>query len=628
MCGICGILERGGDPGPRERRVSDMTEALAHRGPDDRGHYDDPDVSLGFSRLSVIDLETGQQPIRLEDDAAVIVLNGEIYNFPELRQELAGRHAFRSRGDVEVVLRLYAEEGIACLRRLNGMFALAIWDRRRRALFLARDRFGIKPLFLSRAAGRLTFASELGALLAGDVAGEARIDRLELRHYLFQKYTSPHGTILEGVEPLAPGTVLEIGPEGERSRRYWDPPGEAESGGELDDEAAVDRLGELLAAAAKRQLIADVPLGVFLSGGIDSGTLATMVGRVSGEAPRTFSVGFGGSGVANELPHAAEVARFLGSRHRELLLEPGRVAEDLPVILGALDGPLGDATAVPTWYLSKLARETVTVALSGEGADEIFGGYDRQRFDAWIDRLGPLGRRVAPGALTLAGRKPSARMRERLRMPRGLGRQLDWSRVFTAAEIDGLALEPLPGEGRMLALHDELARRWRERAEVDPINARLATDRELFLAGDLLPKVDRMSMAHSLEVRVPYLDHDLADFALAQPGSRKVRGRQVKWMLRRFASRVLPEGAASRPKLGFDVPVSDWLRGPLREPLTDYLSEATVRRRGLFRPGVVAAWVRDHLAGEADHGERLWLLMALEGWMQACLDRRRARQGV
>jgi asparagine synthase (glutamine-hydrolysing) len=626
MCGICGILDTQGDPRARARRVADMTATLVHRGPDDHGSYDDREISLGFRRLAVIDLETGQQPIRLEDDRAVIVLNGEIYNYRELRRELAERHEFRSKGDVEVVLRLYAEEGIDCLRRLNGMFALAIWDRRFRKLFLARDRFGIKPLFVARAGDALAFASELGALVRGAHPSRPRLDRLELRHYLSQKYTSSHGTILEGVRPLPPATVLEVGPEGERFSRYWDAPvgrGGRDAG---NDDEAVERLGELLAAATTRQLVADVPVGVFLSGGIDSGTLAAMVRGSTGGALPTFSVGFDGVGVANELPHAAEVARHFGTDHHELFLEPRRVARDLPAILGALDGPLGDATAIPTWYMSKLARETVTVALSGEGADEIFGGYDRQRFDAWMDRLGGWGRRLAPGALKLAGRAPSARLRQRLRMRPGLGRQLDWSRVFAADEIDALAREPLPDEARMLALHAELARRWHDRARVDPINARLATDRELFLVGDLLPKVDRMSMAHSLEVRVPYLDNELAEFVLDQPGWRKVRGRQVKWMLRRLATRVLPEGAGDRRKQGFDVPVADWLRGPLREAMTDYLAESAVRERGLFRPAAVAAMLREHLRGEADHGERLWSLMALEGWMQATLDRRPVEQ--
>ena len=623
MCGICGILHVDGDPTERSRRVTDMTRALAHRGPDDLGRYDDSQLSFGFRRLAVIDLETGQQPIRLEDDRAIIVLNGEIYNYRELRKELEPRHTFRSKGDVEVVLRLYAERGIECLGSLNGMFALAIWDRRLRTLYLARDRFGIKPLYVCRQGASLAFASELAALLVGGFPREPRLNRTELRHYLYQKYTSPRGTILEGVSSLAPATVLEIGPQGEREYSYWEPrEGPVED--RTTDREAVEELGRRLAGAVSRQLVADVPVGVFLSSGIDSGTLATLVRRAGKGPLRTFSVGFESRSVANELAGAAKLAGHLASEHHELLLDPREVARDLPSILGSLDGPLGDATVIPTWYVSRLARKTVTVALSGEGADEMFGGYDRQRYDAWLDRIGPLGRGVLPGALTLAGRKPSARLRGRLGMRPGLGRQLDWSRVFTAPEIDALVAEPLPDEEQLLALHRGPARRWHERARIDPVNARLAADRELFLVGDLLPKVDRMSMAHSLEVRVPYLDNELAEFILGQPGSRKIRGGQVKWLLRRFAASVLPPGAAKRRKQGFDVPIADWQRGALRDGLTDYLGESAVRRRGLFRPDTVSSMVSEHLRGEADHGERLWLLMALEGWMQAVLDRRPA----
>ena len=621
MCGICGILQVDGDPHERSRRVADMTLALAHRGPDDQGRYDDSHVSLGFRRLAVIDLETGQQPIRLEDDRAILVLNGEIYNYRELRKELEPRHTFRSKGDVEVVLRLYAERGIDCLESLNGMFALAIWDRELRTLYLARDRFGIKPLHVCREGASLAFASELAALLVAGFPREVQLNRTELRHYLYQKYPSPGGTILDGVRSLAPATVLEIGPEGEREYSYWEPPeGPVEE--PTTDSEALEELGRRLESAVTRQLVADVPIGVFLSGGIDSGTLATLVRR-SGSGPlRTFSVGFESRSVANELAGAAKLAGHLESEHHELLLDPGDVARDLPSILGSLDGPLGDATAIPTWYMSMLARKTVTVALSGEGADEMFGGYDRQRYDTWLDRIGPLGRALLPAALTLAGKRPSARLRGRLGMRPGLQRQLDWSRVFTASEIDDLVGDPLPGEESLFALHVDSARRWQERARCDPVNARLAADRELFLVGDLLPKVDRMSMAHSLEVRVPYLDHDLADFILAQPGSRKIRGRQVKWLLRRFAASVLPPGAAAQRKQGFDVPIADWQRGPLRDALTDYLGESTVRRRGLFRAERVSSMVSQHLRGAADHGQRLWLLMALEGWMQAVLDRR------
>jgi asparagine synthase (glutamine-hydrolysing) len=614
MCGICGILHEGGDREDRDRRVAQMTGALVHRGPDDEGSYSDERISLGFRRLAVIDLETGQQPIRLENDRAVIVLNGEIYNFRELRREIEGRHRFRSKGDVEVVLRLFEEEGIGCLKRLNGMFALAIWDRPARKLYLARDRFGIKPLFLSRTNGRLAFASELGALLAGGVAPGSSLDRVELRHYLFQKYTSPGGSILEGVRSLPPATVLELGPDGHREYRYWEPP---ESADPAATEPWLERLGETLRGAAKRQLVADVPVGVFLSGGLDSGTLTALVRDVEAGPVRTFSVGFEDPGAVNELPHARLVAERLGTDHHELTMDAGQVARDLESILRGLDGPLGDATCIPTWYMSRLARQRVTVALSGEGADEIFAGYERQRYDLWIERIGPAGRWLLPLALRLSGRSVSDRLRRRLRMAPGIERQLDWSRVFPAALIDALSSDPLPGERQVLERHRELDRRWAERARRDPLNARLTTDRETFLPGDLLPKVDRMSMFHSLEVRVPYLDNEVADLVLSLPGSLKANWRQGKLMLRRFAATILPPEVAGRRKQGFDVPISAWLRGPLREALTDLLSEESVRRRGLFRPEVTSRLVREHLTESADHGEPLWLLMALEGWQRS-----------
>ena len=620
MCGISGVLDPGGDREAREARVGRMSRALAHRGPDDSGVYFDERIAMGFRRLAVIDIETGQQPIRLEDDRAVIVLNGEIYNFRELRRSLEGRHRFRSKGDVEVVLRLYAEEGISCLNRLNGMFALAIWDRAARTLFLARDRCGVKPLFICQDGDTLGFASEFGALLTGGFATDRSVNRAELRHYLFQKYLSPGGSILRGIRSLPPGTVLEVGPHGERQYRYWEVPAEPDTS--ISEAEALERLGTLLRLAVRRQLVADVPVGLFLSGGLDSGTLTDLVRAEGRGAVRTFSVGFEGSGVVSELPQAARLARALGTEHTELLLDPATVAGDLDRIAGRLDGPLGDATAIPTWYVSRLAREKVTVALSGEGADEIFGGYPRQTLDVRIDGLGGIGKGLLGIGLWLSGRPASSRLQRRLRMAPGLGRQLDWSRVFTGAAIDDLALEPLSTEAEMMELHSAFAARREKMARADRLNARLETDRELFLPGDLLPKVDRMSMSHSLEVRVPYLDDDLVQFMTSLPGRFKARWGKDKRLLRRLASGRLDGTLAGRRKQGFDVPIASWLRGPLRMALTDYLSEGTVRRRGWFRPSVVLNLLRQHLRGEVNHGEPLWLLLALEIWLQRVVDRK------
>ncbi len=629
MCGLSGILGKRDADGARDRRVRAMSGALAHRGPDAEGAWADDDVALGFRRLAVIDLATGDQPIRLEDDRAVIVLNGEIYNYRELRAELSRRgHVFRTQGDVEVALRVFADDGVAGLRRLNGMFAFAIWDRRARRLYLGRDRHGIKPLFYCVRGAEVAFASEVGALLAGGYPAALDVDPLELRHVLAQKYPSPAGSLVAGIEALPPATVLEIAPDESdparrfRRHRYWEPPASADSASGSARETAqdlADQLERRLRDAVRRQLVADVPLGVFLSGGVDSGTLTALVkaalerdGAAAGPV-RTFSVGFEGEGSVSELPAAREAAAALGTEHHELVIDARDVARDLDAILGGLDGPLADPTAIPTWYMSRHARSAVTVALSGEGADELFGGYPRHRYDAWLQRAGAAGRALLPAALRLRGRPVSPRLARRLRMPSTLARQLDWSRLFDAAEADAISARPLPGEDALLARAAACVPGWDERARRDPLGARLEADRLLFLPGDLLPKVDRMSMAHGLEVRVPFLDDEVVDFVVPLPGGVKVRGARDKALLRDVAARVLP-GAARRRKQGFFAPIGAWLRGPLREPLLDRLAPDALRASGLFRPGPVQRLVQEHLARTADHGEKLWALLVVEGW--------------
>ena len=604
------------DRDERSRRVQAMTGRLVHRGPDDEGFFDDEGVSLGFRRLSVIDLETGQQPIVLTNGPIAIVLNGEIYNFRELRTELEARgHRFRSRGDVEVVLRLYSEEGIGCLERLNGMFALALWDGREKTLHLARDRFGIKPLFWCREGARVGFASELRALLAGGFPNRVELDRAELRHYLALGFPSPNGTLLEGVRAVPPASVLSVEEGGgEKLRSYWRPP-EPEERATVPADAAAE-LRELLTSAVARQLVADVPVGVFLSGGVDSSTVSALARRSVSGPLSTFSVGFEGPGAVSELPAARAVAKHLGSDHHELVMNPATVAHDLDAILDGLDTPNADCTAIPTWYMSRLARDRVTVALSGEGADEIFGGYERQRFDVAFDLLGAPGRRCVPLAMRLVGRSPSERILERSRMAPGLARQLHWGRIFTAAGIDGMTTAPLASEDAMFEPLADLADRWLRFDRVDPVNGRLAADRESFLPGDLLPKVDRMSMAHSLEVRVPFLDNEVADFVLPLPGRLKATLMRDKILLRRAVAGVIPQTTATRRKQAFATPIGPWLRTELRPAADDLLAPESVRRRGLFEPDVVTGMLSEHVDGRWDHGTALWTLMVLENWQR------------
>lgn len=614
MCGIAGILGLG-DPEHRRRRVGTMTAALTHRGPDDEGFFDDQHVSLGFRRLAVIDLETGQQPIVLDEPPLVIVLNGEVYNFRELRSELEAKgHRFRSSGDVEVVLRLWAEEGPASVARLNGMFALAVWDGKRRRLHLARDRFGIKPLYVCRSENALAFASELRALRVGGFPSSPRLDPEQLHHYLAYGYLSPDGAPYEGVRSLRPAAMLTVDEDGrEELETYWRPPPPADT--RPGPGRPLERLREVLEGAVGRQLVADVPVGVFLSGGLDSSTVSALAGRKVSGPLRTFSVGFVGPGAISELPAAREIARFLESDHHELMMDPGTVARDVDRIIDGLDAPLADPTAIPTWYMSRLARERVTVALSGEGADEVFGGYARQRYDVAIDRMGGFGRRLLPLIMRVAGKPVTNRFAARLKMPPGLVRQLDWGRLLSAQEIERLTGTATVGETEISGLYPELASRWHEWAEIDPVNGRLETDRQTFLPGDLLPKVDRMSMAHSLEVRVPYLDNEVADFVLALPGRLKQSRRRDKILLRQVADGLLPKAGALRRKRGFEVPIGAWLRGPLRGALTDQLAPETLSRQGILNPAGVAEMVDRHLRGDRDHGRALWGLLALVRWL-------------
>jgi len=614
MCGIAGILGRA-DAEDRKRRVGRMTSALSHRGPDDEGFFDDHHVSLGFRRLAVIDLETGEQPILDKERSLAIVLNGEIYNFRELRQELEDKgHQFRSTGDVEVVLRLWAEEGPECVRRLNGMFALAVWDGRRRELSLARDRFGIKPLYLCRGGDGLAFASELRGLRAGGFPEAPRLDELQLRHYLAFGYLSPEGAPFAGVESLPPATILTVDADRrERVEAYWKPPAPGEPSAVSGQ--IVGEMREVLENAVGRQLVADVPVGVFLSGGLDSSTVSALARRRVSGPLQTFSVGFEGPDAVSELPAAREIADHLESDHHELMMDPEEVARDLGQIIDGLDTPLADPTAIPTWYMSRLARERVTVALSGEGADEVFGGYARQRYDVALDRVGTVGRRLLPAALRIAGRPLSERLERRLRMAPGLTRQLDWGRVFSAAEIERLTASRAASEAELEAIYRELDDSWHGWADIEPVNGRLEADRCTFLPGDLLPKVDRMSMAHSLEVRVPYLDNEVVDLVLTLPGRLKQTMRRDKILLRDVATGLLPQAGSLRRKRGFEVPIGAWLRGPLRPALTDQLSPANVAGLGFLRVVEVSRLVDEHLAGGHDHGRALWSLMVLSRWL-------------
>jgi len=606
MCGIAGIVGR-----PDAEVLDRMMEALKHRGPDDAGVYGDERAALGHRRLAVIDPEGSHQPIANEDGRYHLVANGEIYNYRDLRRRLAARgHRFRTGGDSEVILHLYEDLGAACVAELNGMFAFAVWDAQERRLFLARDRLGIKPLFYASVQGGLIFASEMKALLVHpDVEREIDPEGVDL--YLTFRFVPAPWTILRSVRKLPPGTTLAWHGGEPQVARYWELPPAGEGGEVLDGLRAADRLEALLAESVRSRLVSDVPLGAYLSGGLDSSLIVAMMSREGPRPVRTFSVGFREWGF-DESRHARRAARLVGAEHHPLVVERGDSVDQFPRILWHLDEPVADAAAIPTYWMARLTKDHVTVVLTGEGADELFGGYPYYPFLAGADALGsyvwPIGtlaRRSRLGAYF-------ANVRDRV------GAYLALKSVFTSEEREALRVEGFAGPR-----DDEAPRSLIEpflggRAGGDHLDRLLRLELSLWLPDDLLTKVDRTTMAHAVEARVPYLDHRLVEFAVNLPSRLKVRPFCGKAVLRRVARRMLPNRIARRRKRGFAVPVRRWLRETrLVERL---LNPRSVEQRGLLRPAAVSRVLAAR--GRTLYRRRqLWTLVVLEQWCRVMLDR-------
>ncbi len=585
MCGIAGVIGGGAD-------VRAAAARLAHRGPDGEGFLGDV---LGFRRLAVIDLKTGAQPMKGCGDQW-LVFNGEIYNYRELRARLAG-HAFRTESDSEAILHLYEEKGPECVRELDGMFAFAIWDAKERTLFAARDRMGKKPFVWWHEGERFRFASELAALEA-----PRSLDRSALAHYLAFGYVPAPLTIWRDVRKLPPAHRLLFDGKGVRVERYWDPRVEVVE--ETEDQAA-ERLFGALARAVRKRLVADVPLGAFLSGGLDSSIVVGLMSQM-GRA-RTFSVSFREERF-DESAYAREAARHFRTDHLELEVRPD-AAEALPLLVERHGEPFGDASAIPTYRMAKATSGHVKVALSGDGGDELFGGY--RRYEA-IARMARLKRWPAPllaaGAVALRPWKTNygERVRRMLATSRApLGEiDSDLVSVFTAPMRRALGVEE-PVDGAVAAP-------FAGRAD-DPVGAASLADLGTYLPGDILAKVDIASMACGLEVRCPFLDAEVVELALGLPA----RLRLGKRVLRRAFRGLLPRAVLERGKMGFGVPLSDWLRGELRPMLED--AAASLERRALVEPAEVRRLLSEHLSGAADHRDRLYLLLVLELWARRFL---------
>ena len=612
MCGICGMV------GQVERETLDrMMKALRHRGPDEDGVFFDrrEGVALGHLRLSIIDVAGGRQPIFNEDESLCIVFNGEIYNFEELREGLVRRgHRFRTRSDTEVILHLFEEEGERTPELLNGMFAFAIWEQRKRELFLARDRLGIKPLFYRPTAGRFVFASELKGILA-DTSTPRVVDPVALDRYLTFMYVPAPLTMVRGVFKLPPGHTLTVRDGRPRLRKYWGlPPGEVSRPREGLRQAASALRGELR-ESVRRRLMSEVPLGAYLSGGLDSSLVVALMSQVS-RSPDTFSVGFEESSF-DESRYASRVAEEYHTSHHQLVCRQD-VAGELERIFYHLDEPVADAAAIPTYLMAQATKPHVTVVLTGEGADELFAGYSHYKVLAWAMEA---GRRWGIGGSS-PPRGGSSRLSRAAALAQSMGRPsaayLALKAVFTEDEKSSL-LAPDMRRPRNAEPAESLVAEYLDADKGDMLQRLLRLDLAFWLPDDLLVKVDRMTMAHAVEARVPYLDHGFVESVMRLPSSWKLRAGVSKYLLRYAAEGLLPREIVRRPKTGFGVPVGEWAGRRLREMTLDLLGPASVRRVGWVEPDFVAELLRRQPFGMF-HRRQFWTLFSLEMWRRTVLD--------
>lgn len=644
MCGITGYLARPGDSAPvMEARVADMMRAIAYRGPDSQGHWVDAEtgIALGHLRLAIVDLsEAGAQPMTSVSGRYVMVYNGEIYNYTDLRDELeaAGQAPnWRGHSDTEVLLAGFEAWGLdATLKRAVGMFAIALWDREDRTLSLARDRMGEKPLFYGwQGAGAdkaLLFGSELKAL-AQHPAFEGRVNRHNLPEMLRHGHIGEDRAIYEGIGKVRPGEIVTITGENAEKRAYWS--GAETAIREKDDyaspEAAVEALEALLINAVDRQMMSDVPLGAFLSGGIDSSTVVALMQHLSDRPVHTFSIGFHEERY-NEAEHARAVAAHLGTHHTDLYVDEATLLGVTPMLATMYDEPNADSSQIPTYLVSKLAREHVTVALSGDGGDELFCGYDRYRQGR--DLLARLGKLPRPLRQAMAGGVRA--------LPRGLidGVMEPLRPTPQGKENNGQRMRRLADYLRSAGtddLHKKLVSRWRfpeaavpgavppptlldvnapDRGQLGDMERMMQLDMLTYMPDDILAKVDRATMAVSLESRAPFLDHRVVEFAWGLPIDLKHRDGFSKWALRQVLYKHVPSALIDRPKMGFEVPIGLWLRGPLKDWAAALLEPSRLRNEGWFDPDVITTHWQDHLSGRANWGMQLWPVLMFQAWLE------------
>jgi asparagine synthase (glutamine-hydrolysing) len=617
VCGIAGVVGRQ-DENIDAEDVHRMCQTIIHRGPDDEGIYTQGPVGLGMRRLSIIDLSGGKQPIHNEDSSVWVVFNGEIYNFLELRRELESRgHEFYTHSDTEVIVHLYEEMGADCVKRLRGMFAIALYDRRQSSLLLARDRLGKKPLHYAIHEGRLLFGSEIKAILA--LRPElAEVDPEAILQYFYFSYIPDPRTAFLRVRKLPPGHLMEYRDGKVKIRQYWDLP-EYGTHGEISEEECLAGMERRLEEAVRIRLISDVPLGALLSGGVDSSIIVALMARASSKPVKTFSVGFRAEQF-NESGYARQVAERFGTEHHELVLDPD-IEETLEYLSGMMEEPFGDSSMLPTYYVCRMARREVTVALSGDGGDELFAGYDRylvamerRKFDPFHRYVGPVYRDRIHGLL-----------------PAGMyGKNLAWNASLNDRDryLDAISFLPALHRERHLftreflksakCLPDPLAE-WQQIYDGAPAQDQLSRllylDTKTYLTADILTKVDRMSMATSLEVRVPMLDHQFVEWATSLPVQWKFRSGTRKYILKKLAERLkIPSELLHRRKQGFQLPLVDWMRDRSKAQFWGVLLEPRTLQRGYFKPAAVRSLIDEHVRGRRNRSGMLWRMLVLELW--------------
>ena len=654
MCGIAGIVAVEGLDEHAPSRAMRMRDVLTHRGPDEGGLHCDAHAALAHRRLSIVDLRSGQQPLSNEDGGVWVIFNGEIYNHADVRKELeAHGHTYRTKSDTETIVHAYEQWGEACVHRFRGMFAFAIWDAPKRRLLLVRDRLGIKPLYWARTPDALLFGSEIKAILASGLV-EPQANQAVLPEVLSTRYTSGEDTMFRGIHKLLPGHLMVFEGGEMTTRQYWDIPGRNEKGSGLGAQGSgqpgpqpsglgpVERFRELLEESVRLRLMADVPLGMFLSGGIDSSAIAALMARMIGRPLQTFSVAFDDralgtpkrrrrDGGFNELEYAREVATAIGAVSHEIVIDDQDFFGALPTLLWHEDEPIAHTSSVPLYFVSALARRHVTVVLTGEGSDELLAGYGKYPRVAWNWRAGTVYERMMPGALRSSIARGVIPM-----LPSNLARYA--RRSFIAMDrtpesmfFDNFASIRLADQQRLLApeLRGTATRATAYGSSLGHFNAPngsstlldrlLYADIKTYLV-ELLMKQDQMSMAASIESRVPFLDHKLVEYAATLPDEWKLNGWTTKRVLRESMKGLLPDSILNRPKMGFPVPFAHWTRGAWNGVAREVLLDRRSRERGLIDPQAVDRLLTDHAAGRTEGGDRIWSLLNLELWHRTFID--------